>query len=41
MKTWLPIVATVFALVAIVLLIVMAVAEMDPDTASLFGMYPL
>lgn len=40
MKTWLPIVATVFALVAIVLLIVMAVAEMDPNMASLFGMYP-
>ena len=41
MKRVVPIVATVFALLAITLLIVMAVAELDPDAASMFGMYPL
>ena len=40
MKT-LSVAATVFAVIAVTLLIVMAVAELDPDAASLFGMYPL
>ena len=41
MKTWLPIVATVFAIIAIGLLVVMVIAELDPNAASMFGMYPL
>ena len=40
MKTWLSLVATGFAVLAVILLTVMLIAEMDPDSASLFGMYP-